>query len=1130
MKATVGLLLVALLTAPALWAQGNFGSITGAVSDQSGAAVPGADVRALNMASGLELFTRSTTAGNYLIPNVPTGQYSVTVAAPAFKTFRRQPVLVSTASTTTVNATLEVGAITETITVEEASTQVDAATSSVGTVISEQVFNKIPFDITGMGGIGIRQPQQFIYLVPGVTGDATTYRVNGGQGNSQSLQIDGHNWALINNPGRMATWPPPFEAIEEFKLNASQFSAENPVGSATTQFTIKSGTDNWHGSFSHLLRNDHLNARGFFARQTSPLKLHESVVTLGGPIVKGRTHFFASLTRYSRRGRDNAAQLISVPTPAFKRGDFSQWVDARGALIPIYDPATTRDNGRGGFTRTAFPNNTIPANRIGPVGRNGAGLMPDPILPGVLNNHVIIGQNKENIWLPNAKIDHSWTPSQISRVTYFGTHRRRAVFDGYPGPLGPGDTSFFVNHNIMASHTSVVSPTVVNEARWSLAPWIGPQINEGIFPESGTEVLGIPNHPSLPGVTPRISITNLTPVLGNGNRQPFDSERRHFSFGDTLSWVRGRHQWKFGFTGIISKDDTTRGLNYLGTFNFSNRSTSQPEAANVGALGHGFASFLLGDVFTANRLHFNDDERERMRRLEMFIQDDFKITRRLTLNLGVNYHIPFPFVDGENNISALDLSLPNPAADGRPGALIFAGDGPGRTGRRALADTYYRAFAPRFGFAYALNDRTAVRGGYGIFYAYAPVHTTVNGSPREGFTFVQDVQTLDQGITPAFNINNGFPRVNVQLPRLDPALKNGSSAIYVHPDSRRPPYLQQWSLGVQKELPWRLFLDASYVGNKGTRLASQLENINQLDPRLLSLESLLNQNINSAAAQAAGIGRPFSRFIGTVGQSLRPYPQFTTISNLFQSTGYSSYHSLQVKFERRLASGLMFLNAYTLSKLIDTGGNTQANQDPVAMDTFNRNLEKALSSDDRTHTFVTSFIYELPFGPRQKWLSNDRVIGNVLGNWRLGASLRYLSGSPLTITSSQALPLFGGANRPHLSPNVPLQTFAGEFDPARDRWLNRDAFSDPAPFTFGSVGRTLPNGRAPWFFNENLSLTKLVMVREGHHVEARVTLLNAFNRVVFGDPNTQVGNPNFGRITSQANLPREIMLELKCQF
>ena len=1134
-KLLVSLLLCVLASSPTVLGQGNFGSITGGVYDATGAVIPGVRITAIGLETGLQLSTETTTVGSYLIPNLPNGEYRVTITSTGFKTFTRQPVIVSTGTVTTVDATLEIGDVTETVTVEAASVQLETTTSGVGSVMNADVFRKVPYDLHGMNvQSGIRQPQQFIVLVPGVTGDSSNHTINGGQLNSSTLQVDGHNWQLINRPGIMNSWPPPFEAIEEFKLNTAQYGAENPIGTAVTQFTFKSGTDDFHGSFTHLSRNDAFNARGFFASTPSPTKINESTITVGGPIVKGKTHFFGLITRYSRRGKANAARRITVPTPLMKQGDFSEYVFPDGRLRQIFDPSTTMDNGSGGFTREPFRDNVIPSDRIGAVGRNGAALMVDPTSPGIINNHVIVGGAGENVWLPNVKIDHSWTPNQITRGSYFGTRRDRVRPSGYEGPLGPGDASDFNNNNYMVSHSSVWSSSLVTEFRFAIAPWIGPQINVGITDVAGTEALGISGIPSVPGITPRLNISSIFGPLGNANRQIFRSTRKHHTFGNTTNWTKGRNQFKFGFTGVLSHDNTSRGLNVVGTFAFNNRSTSDPDAPNVGQLGHGMASFLLGDVYQSSRLIWRPEvqERQRMRRVEVFFQDDLKVTNKLTLNLGISYHIPYPYKDAEDNVSAVYLDVPNPGADGLPGALVFAGEGPGRIGRSQLVDTYYKSWAPRFGFAYRWNEKTVFRGGIGVYYGFAPSHTVMNGTPREGMIFTDVRTSEDQGITHPFNINDGVPAANITLPSVDPTLKNGGTADYVHPRSGVPSFSTNWSFGIQRELPNGLFLDVSYVANKSSRLPSQLENIQQLSPSVLDdpvLAPILNRNINDPLAVAAGIKKPFSSFRGTVGRAIRPFPQYQNLRNRHQGNGFSQYHSLQIKFDKR-AGDFFFLNAYTLSKLIDTGGDNRGSGNRLALDTNRRFLEKALSFNDQTHTFVTSAVYELPFGPGKKWLNT--TAGNIFGNWRLSWSMRYFSGRPIGLTSGQSLPIFGGTNRPNHMDGAPLQGFSGDFDPAVHRYINPDAFEDPGlnalgvP-TFGTLARSLSNLREPFFLNENFILTKLFKPRETHTAEVYVTMLNAFNRVRFGRPNTNVSSARFGTINRQVNEARQLEIGLR---
>ena len=320
---------------------------------------------------------------------------------------------------------------------------------------------------------GVRQPQQFIVLVPGVTGDSSNHTINGGQLNSSTLQVDGHNWQLINRPGIMNSWPPPFEAIEEFKLNTAQYGAENPIGTAVTQFTFKSGTDEFHGSFSHLSRNDAFNAPGFSAgsrlrpssmRAPSPRAVRSS---RGRPTSSVSSHATADGEGRTRRG--------GLPCrPADETGGLFRICISRRPLAPDLRPIDHDGQRQRGIHSGAIPQqrDSPRSNRGG--GENGAGLMVDPTLPGIINNHVIVGGAGENLWMPNIKIDHSWTPNQITRGSYFGTRRDRVRPSGYEGPLGPGDASDFNNNNYMVSHSSVWSSSLVTEFRFAIAPWIGP--------------------------------------------------------------------------------------------------------------------------------------------------------------------------------------------------------------------------------------------------------------------------------------------------------------------------------------------------------------------------------------------------------------------------------------------------------------------------------------------------------------------------------------------------------------------------------------------------------------------------------------------------------------------------------
>ena len=408
----------------------------------------------------------------------------------------------------------------------------------------------------------------------------------------------------------------------------------------------------------------------------------------------------------------------------------------------------------------------------------------------------------------------------------------------------------------------------------------------------------------------------------------------------------------------------------------------------------------------------------------------------------VSYHIPYPYIDAEDNISAVYLDVPNPGADGLPGALVFAGEGPGRIGRKQLVDTYYKSWAPRFGFAYRWNEKTVFRGGIGVYYGFAPSHTVLNGTPREGMIFTDVLTSEDQGVTHPFNINDGVPPANVTLPSVDPTLKNGGTADYVHPRSGVPPFSTNWSFGIQRNCP---------------KACSSMYRTSPTKPAACRHSWRTFSNCTQASWMTP-FWRRFSTGTSTIPWQWPPvsrsrfpaseepwagrfvlFPQYQNLRNRHQGMGFRN--TIPCRSSSTSAPVISSsLNAYTLSKLVDTGGDNRGRGNPLALDTNRRFLEKALSFNDQTHTFVTSAAYELPFGPGKKWLNT--TAGNIFGNWRLSWSMRYFSGRPIGLTSGQSLPIFGGTNRPNRVQGVPLQAFSGDFDPSVHRYINPDAFED----------------------------------------------------------------------------------------
>jgi hypothetical protein len=610
-------------------------------------------------------------------------------------------------------------------------------------------------------------------------------------------------------------------------------------------------------------------------------------------------------------------------------------------------------------------------------------------------------------------------------------------------------------------------------------------------------------------------LTNWSDEVKNVGQQVNNS----YQLADTFSMVKGNHTIKFGLDARLLQTNGADPNNNQGTFRFTNLETALP--TSTGNTGHAFASFLLGQVSNASANFLYVVPGNRYKYLAFFVQDDWKVTRKLTINAGLRYDIFFPRTENNGNFSGFDPALPNPGAGNLPGAVAFLGEGAGRdNSRSSFANTDYKNFGPRLGFAYALTPKTVFRGGYGLYFAAGNATTGLRCSQCFifGFNAAPSFATQNAGVTPAFNWDAGFPTNYPQPPFISPTVQNGFGVNMIGRDDGRAPYFQNMSFGIQQELWGRTVVEATYVGVKGTRLGTGLfSNINQVDPRYLSLGSLLTQNINSSAAVAAGIKPPYAGFTGTVAQALRPFPQYLNIENRSNPNGNSTYHALQLKVERRFTKGLTLLGAYTWAKTI-SDGDIMAGGGTSGQDFYNRRLEKALSINDVPNVAAISFLYELPIFKRSK----------VLGGWTLSGILQYQSGRPVVLTANNTLPLFNATLRPNVVAGV--SKTADFNDPATDFWINRAAFTVPTAFTFGNAARTYGDLRAPAFLNENLGLIKRTALTERFTLTFRAEFFNIANRTVFGAPNGNISNLQFGRISSQANSPRQGQLALRLEF
>ncbi len=1129
-KYVVALLFVA--CAGIALAQSNRGTITGIVSDPTGGAVGGAKVSALNVETGIPYRTESTETGNYVVPQLPVGTYDLTVESAGFRRFVQRGIAVGIAQTLTLPVRLELGAVEQEVTVSAAASQLEASTSEVGAAVSREKVIDLPLAVSG----GIRNPAQFIFLTPGVSGSIGNTNINGSQSRAKETLLDGSSLASPESGGTGGPYPN-VEALSEFKLIRSNYTAEyGRAGMGFEIFTTKSGTNEFHGSLFEYFRNNVLDARGFFARTRPGNRQNEFGVAFGGPIwipkvYNGRNrsffHFVYSGFRFSQ---DVANQVVSMPNADFRRGDFTGLTDRNGNPMMIYDPATTA-SGAGGFTRTPFAGNRIPQSRFSGVSSRILPNLPNTFGAGVLNNFLTFGGNVIQQDQFTGKADHIFNEAHRLSVFIGSTEAPATNPLRLPVPFTNARTTYNQPRIGRVTHDWVLSPTKLNQFFVGATRTNGGGVIIGAN-EGWPEKIGLTGVNRGPGnVFPVVTFNDGFESWGEagGGRSRGGQINNTVQIADHFPWNRGRHSLKFG---VDFRWMQTNGAEWLwdqGRFNFSSFTTAMPTAAGRANSGSSFASFLLGEVDNSFRRIQEIYPSNRYGYLVTYIQDDWKVNSKLTLNIGLRYEIHRPRIAHRDDLGGFMPELSNPAAGGLLGAVGFLGSGHDRIGRRSFADTDYKNFGPRFGLAYQLNQKTVLRGGYGLFFAPGNAVTALRLST--GFSFGLSAQptyaSTDQSVTPAFNWDRGFPTNFQQPPFFLPEVANGANVNMIGRNDGRTPYIQNWTFSIQRELPEDILLEVSYTGNKGTRLGNNLITFNELDPRLLSLGTLLTRPVNSPAAIAAGIRPPFPGFSGSVAQALRPYPHFQNVDNDSNPNGNSTYHALQIWAQKRMSRGLTFTTAYTFSRSI-SDGDTQAGGGPAGQTYYNRRLEKSISTFDVPHILTFSYIYELPFGKGKPFLNSGGVAGALAGGWAITGIHQYQTGTPITLSANNTLPLFNGGRRPDAVSGAEKRRAFN--DPATDLYINPAAFRTPQPFQFGTSARAYSDLRTFNVYNESVGLIKRTPIGEKLTLVFRAEFFNVFNRTVFSAPAANISNANFGRVAGQSNAPRQGQLALRLEF
>ncbi|MBN8729683.1 MAG: TonB-dependent receptor [Acidobacteria bacterium] len=1110
-----------------LTAQTYLGTLNGRVLDPTGAVVANAKVAATNTETNVAYRTTTNEAGNYLLLQLPLGKYEVAIEAAGFRRYVRTDIVLNVAQTISLTDTLAVGTVEQTVEVTGTTGLLETSTSDLGTTIQRNKLMDLPLFVGG----AMRNLEQFIFLAPGVTGDSVNTQIAGSPNRAKEVLVDGIASTGIESGGVIpGSARPSVETIGEFKLIRANFNAEyGRTGGGVQIFTTRSGTNELHGAVFDYLRNDKLDARGFFQGRRPVNRQNEFGASLGGPVWlpglyngKNRTFFYFVYSGFRfRQGAANA--LLNVLPNDYRQGNFTRLGQA------IYDPATTTSTASG-FTRTPFAGNLIPTSRFSAVSRNIVPLLPTPSSDTLFNNFVSQGRGSTGANQANVKIDHQFNElNRISGYFYIDRFTQREP-EGVPGPTTQRRATTSRNVWGRLTHDYVINATTLHHINLGYTRFL-----TGI--ESYSLGQDWPNKLGLTGVNtgpdssfPRVQFLAAGyDLLGdfNGN-STVKQANNAFQLNESLSLVRGNHNYKVGIDYRWTETNGIDNWQANGLFDFNALQTGLPGNARTGSA---VASFLLGAVDRGAARVYAYFPRNRYQYLAAYAQDDWKATRKLTVNYGIRYDVFFPRGEKLNNLSTFDPNTPNPAAGNRLGALIFLGDGPGRSGLKSFADTDYKAFGPRLGLAYQIDSKTVVRTGYGIYYALGNANAGLRDSlnSSNGFIAAPVFQSLDAGVTAAFNWDRGFPQNFVQPPVISPSAANGSEIRLIAKGDGRAPYFQNWTMTIEREIVNRVNFEVGYLGTKGSRLGTALVRSNELSPDLLRLGSLLTRPFNSAEAIAAGIASPYPGFTGSVAQALRPYPQYNNLLNRADPSGSSTYHSLQTQLTVRAAKGFDVLASYTWAKTI-SDSDVLAGGGQGGQTTFNRGLEKAIAITDIPHVFNLSYSYQLPFGPGQAFLRDGGVMGKVVGGWVFTGIHQYASGVPIILTANNSLPLFNALLRPNVVAGATLAGKQENFDPAVDRWINPAAFSVPGALTFGTSARSHTSLRNPAGRNENFGLLKKIPLWERATLTFRAEMFNAFNRVVFAAPQANISNSAFGRISAQANTPRQGQMALRLDF
>jgi hypothetical protein len=1147
-KRSIWVLAILLAFAAGVAAQTVNGAITGIVKDASGAVVKDVALTLRNVATDQVVGTAvSGASGEYAFRNLAPAKYAVEAVKEGFQQVTHADIEVTLSSVQRVEITLPIGTQEQKIEVVGGSSVLSVtATQEHG--ISPETLQQLPLLMNS----GPRAAAGFAILMPGVStgggSNAFDARINGGLQSGDEASVDGVSMqqGFMSQGGMVSIFqdfPMSPDMVSEVKILTSNFAPE--YGSSTSgqiMAVTKSGGSSFHGSVFEFHRDESLKAKQWGADKKPPFKRNS----------------------YRQTGGSNQPTL-SIPSLKERGGDFTDWRDASGNLIPIYDPLTIRPDGHGGYTKDQFMGcdgntpNVICPSRISALVKPWLSALPTPTSGGPLNNYLapaipdtILGNSDYYMGRYDLQIgshDHMFASiwHQRAPAKFASTLPQPISNDTYSDPQNSWVNRF--------NYDRIFSPTVLNHMSMGYL-----NRNEG-YGSVNQDFLG--DFPKIAGVAgynvpPQMSFSDDFAQFGQsaGINIGNVTTRPTFIINDAVTWARTAHSLKIGMEYRKIMGNIHGNGNQAGSFSFGRGSTG---LLGINS-GSPIASFLIGAVDSGNAT-FRDVSATYPRQHAWIVHagDTWRMSNKFTFDYGMRWDYYSPSSEKNDVFSFFDPTGANPGAGGRPGRLAFAGSGYGAAsyGGRYPEKNWYGGFAPRLGAVYTLNDKTVLRSGWGIFYTQAFYPGWGGGMSQDGFSNTPSFNTTLGGIQPAFFLDQGLPQNFEKPPIIRSDYRNGQSLLYRPVDANKRPYSHQWNVTVDRELARNVSLSVAYVGSAGRRLPSSIDPLNAIDPKYLSMGQALYDEFQPGDKSLDGVALPYPGWVEqmtgcapSVAQALRPYPQYCSeLTGLNENHGTSHYNSLQMKLEKRFSGGTYALVSYTLSKTISSGSdNTQRDAETWSglqgvISPYEKGRNEAIASTDTPHVLSAAFVYELPVGQGKRFMNRGGAANAVAGGWQLSTIARYSSGLPTYFRSSfcnvpgqlrvGCIPAIVNAG------SVFLQE-KGSFDPAKGPLFNKAAFEpvDAFNFYYGKGNRIEESVRTFGYHNQDLSLIKNTRLGGARNIQVRFEVFNLWNWHMFSNPgewgglafNNDLSSPDFGKWNGSVTEPRTMQIAARFEF